>query len=187
MKDIEKLKKGGYARKWSVEQMTEAVTLAGEIGYRKAADETGIPFSTLRNYARRRGLITPVKDTPEMVKFKEEVKKVALEKAAGYFAQRAINLAAVLFDIAEDAVAKTATYIESIKNPSKEDSLWVKALVSVWLNAINSGQLLSNKPTSIEARISKNEHSFIVERITRDEGLARKLQDVLSDGVSDIN
>ena len=186
MKKIIKFKRKG-SRKWGTDQLIEAVTLAGEIGYSRSSAETGIPFSTLRNYARRKGFITPQKNNTEMTKFREKVQKVAIEKAADYFCQRAIDLAATLFDTAEEAVEKTRNYIKGRKRPKKEDALWIKALVAVWLNAINSGQLLGNKPTSIEAKFTKNEHSFIIEKITKDPKLARDLQDVLSERVSDIN
>lgn len=174
-----------YHRRWTVEQLTEAVTIAGEIGYQRAAEQTGIPFSTLRHHARRHRLIKPTRDTPEMKEFKKEVRKKAIEKASNYFYIRMINLAADLYEAAEEAVAKTRKYLESIKRPSKEDALWIKSLVAVWDNAIQSGQLLSNKPTSREEQVNKHEFEF-VEKVTSDPILTKQLQKILSEKADNV-
>jgi len=185
MKKIKKLKIVNH-RRWTVEQLTEGVTIAQEIGYRRAAEQTKIPFSTLRSHARRHGFVKPTRDTPEMVEFKKEVRKKAIEKASNYFYIRMVNLAADLYEAAEEAVKKTRDYLNSIKRPSKEDALWVKSLVTVWLNAVQSGQLLSNKPTSREEQVSKHEFSFI-DKITSDPKLTKELQEILSKRIDDTD
>jgi len=185
MKKIRKKLKKIQFRKWSLEQLTEAVTIAKEIGYQRASEQTGIPFSTLRTHARRTGVVHASRDSTEMIKFKEEVKKEALKKASNYFYGRMINLAANLYETAEEAVGKTRRYLASIKKPSKEDALWIKSLVAVWLNAITSGQLLSNKPTSREEQVNKHKIEFI-EKVTSDLELTTELQKVLSKKVDEV-
>lgn len=175
-----------HGKKWPIEQLIEAVTIAKEIGYHRASKQSGIPYSTLRNHAKRHNLIKSIKDSPEIIKFKEEVRKEALKKASNYFYEHTVSLAADLYEAAEEAVAKTRNYLRSIKRPSKEDALWIKSLVTVWLNAVQSGQLLTNKPTSREEQVNKNEYSFI-EKITSDPDLTKELQKILSKRIDDTD
>jgi len=168
----------GKGKIWSDEQIDEALKIAVNTSYREASEATGIPYSTLRNRARR---LKELKvDKPQKLKdIFEDSREEAVGKASEYIYSRVVALAKELYDTAELALKDTHDFLKSAKgeNPGKNEAAWLKSLVFVWHNAIQSGQLLSNEPTSRPEVVNRRVYD-ITQQIISDPGaldLADKL------------
>jgi hypothetical protein len=148
-------------------------------GLENASRETGIHKSVLRRRFTSMRLVEKDTKKPSKVEVELQQKAVdmAVERASYYLSDRVISLANALFDTAEEAVKKTRKMVVSDKK--NQDAPWLKALVNTWQVAIQSGQLLSNKPTSREELNVRSENP---ENLTDDQ-----LIDVIQVGKASLN
>ena len=137
---------GDALKKYTDEDILKAFAVYKTGGLMKAFKLTGIPRGTLR----RRFLKMEENESGASLvekQVREKVMEAAIERASFYLSDRVIALSNKLFDTAEEALEKTKDTIE-MNQPRRAN--YLKALTTVWQTAIQSGQLLSNKPTSRE-------------------------------------
>ena len=171
-----KKKEGKTWEKWTDEQIKEALAIAENTSFPHAAKVTGIPYGTLRNRAKRMGKLD-TSDQQAYKNLKEKSEEKAVEKASEHMADQLMKLSDELYKAAFDALKQTQ---EMVINKDKKNDKWLKALVSVWHNAIQDGQLLSNRPTSRPEVSNKHEY-HITQKLVSDPDLARELQRTLAE------
>lgn len=145
---MEKAKREPSSKKYSDQQILDAFVIYQTTDLQTAYKHTGIPRSVLRRRFLRMNLEQADINTSKVQKeVQKQAMEQAIERASFYLSDRVIELANSLFTTAEEAIDKTR---DLIKNGSSKKSSYLKALVTTWQSAIQSGQLLSNRPTSRE-------------------------------------
>lgn len=135
-------------KKWSDEQILRAYAIYQTVDMQTAYRETGIPRAVLRRRFMKMQLAqSDIHIHPAQKEIQRQAMEAAVERASFYLSDRVITLANELFDTATEAIEKSR---ELIKNGNSKKSNYLKALVTTWQTAIQSGQLLSNRPTSRE-------------------------------------
>lgn len=132
------------SKKYSDEAVAQAYAIFKASSLNEAFKQSGIPRCVLR---RRFNKLEQLHkgDGNEIAKaVREKVMDAAIERASFYLSDKVIDLSNKLFDTAQEALDQTRDAVKT-NNPKKAN--YIKSLVNVWQTAIQSGQLISNKPT----------------------------------------
>jgi hypothetical protein len=135
-------------KKYSDSDIMNAFAIYRASNLNEAFKVTRIPRAVLRRrFAYLEGIGEGEK-TDVAKEVRNKVMEQAIERASFYLSDKVIDLSNKLFDTANEALDQTRALVKSRIDP--DNANYIKSLVNVWQTAIQSGQLLSNKPTSRE-------------------------------------